>query len=165
MLQYRRDQAWHEPREGEIMFKVVAVIVAIFAVIVIGMGTAILVFGIKQRIHERRNCTVDARGVVKEKIYDDSVIHVGSEVKNGVEYACGLRLLINLNGVEYDVFNKIYDTAYYKYREGDVVPVKVNPDDPSEYYISEGTSQGVSLFLIGAGMIAFGVIMIKYFWF
>ena len=92
-------------------------------------------------------------------------MRVGSEERFGPEYTTGLRLLITIDGVEHDVFNNTYDTDYYKYNEGDAVPIKVNPNNPSEYYISEGGSQGMFLYLMGAGMIVGGIFLIKYFWF
>jgi len=147
------------------MYKMVAVIVAVFGGIIILAGAALLIYGIKTRMRERKNCTLSTVGIVKEKLYDDSVVRVGSEEQFGPEYTTGLRMLITIDGVEHDVFNKIYDTEYYKYNVGDVVPIKVNPNNPSEYYINEGASQGMFLYLMGAGMIIGGIILIKYFWF
>jgi hypothetical protein len=73
------------------MYTLIAVIVAIFGGIVILAGAAILIYGIKTRVRERTDCTLSTFGIVKEKLYDESVLRVGSEVSYGAEYTTGLR--------------------------------------------------------------------------
>lgn len=147
------------------MDTLILTVVTVFAAIVIIAGAAILIYGARTRLSEKRNCTLATYGIVKEKLYDnDTIIHDGPDTRYGTEYTTGLRLLVTIDGTEHDVFNNTYDTAYYKYNEGDTVRIKINPNDLNEYYIDEGATPGFSVFLIGTGMIAFGVIMLRYFW-
>ena len=154
-------------RESDwIMNTLIIIVVTIFAAIVIVAGVAILVYGARTRLFEKRNCTLATYGIVKEKLYDnDTIIHDGPETRYGTEYTTGLRLLVNIDGKEYDVFNNTYSTAYYDYNEGDRVSIMINPDDLNEYYINERTSPGIFVFLLGAGMIALGAYLISVFWF
>ena len=139
------------------------IVATVFGGIVLLAGTGLLIFGIKTSFGERKNCTLSTYGVVHRKLYDYSDSWNSSTGTRGGTYPCGLRLLITIDGEEHNVFSETYDTAYEKFNEGDTVRVKVNPDNPSEYYINEDVSPGVSLILFGAGMMIAGVFIIKYF--
>ena len=145
------------------MDTIVIVIATVFGGIVMLAGAAILIFGIKTSFGERRRCTLSTYGIVHRKLYDYTDTITDPTGSRGGTYPCGLRLLITIDGEEHNVFNETYDTKYERFSEGDSVRVKVNPDNPSEYYINEGTSPGVSLILFGAGMMIAGALIIKYF--
>ena len=141
-------------------FEIVAMV---FGGIVFVAGAALLVFGLKTMFGERKNCTLSTVGIVKEKIYDYSSSWNDPTGNHGGTYPCGLRMLITIDDDEHNVFNETYDTSYERFNEGDVVRIKVNPDNPSEYYVNEGASPGLNLILFGAGMMIAGVFLIKYF--
>lgn len=135
----------------------IAIAVTIFGCIVILAGAVILVIGIRMRRREKRHCIESAVGIVKkiEYSYSDR-----PDETNSVLY--GLRLLVNFEGTEYDVFNEEYSSSC-KYRVGDAVPIMLNPDDPNEYYINDGSTGSIHLICVGAGMIVAGAFIMKYF--
>ena len=135
----------------------IAIAVTLFGCIVILAGAVILVIGIRMRRREKRHCIESAVGIVKkiEYSYSDR-----PDETNSVLY--GLRLLVNFEGTEYDVFNEEYSSSC-KYRVGDAVPIMLNPDDPNEYYINDGSTGSIHLICVGAGMIVAGVLFMKYF--
>ena len=135
----------------------IAIAVTIFGCIVILAGAVILVIGIRMRRREKRHCIESAVGIVKkiEYSYSDR-----PDETNSVLY--GLRLLVNFEGTEYDVFNEEYSSSC-KYRVGDAVPIMLNPDDPNEYYINDGSTGSTHLICVGAGMIVVGAFIMKYF--
>ena len=135
----------------------VGIVFTIFGCIVILAGAVILVIGIRMRRREKRHCIESAVGIVKkiEYSYSDR-----PDETNSVLY--GLRLLVNFEGTEYDVFNEEYSSSC-KYRVGDAVPIMLNPDDPNEYYINDGSTGSIHLICVGAGMIVVGAFIMKYF--
>lgn len=135
----------------------IAIAVTLFGCIVILAGAVILVIGIRMRRREKRHCIESAVGIVKkiEYSYSDR-----PDETNSVLY--GLRLLVNFEGTEYDVFNEEYSSSC-KYRVGDAVPIMLNPDDPNEYYINDGSTGSIHLICVGAGMIVVGAFIMKYF--
>ena len=139
------------------MDSLIAIAVTIFGCIVILAGAVILVIGIRMRRRKKRHCIESAVGIVKkiEYSYSDR-----PDETNSVLY--GLRLLVNFEGTEYDVFNEEYSSSC-KYRVGDAVPIMLNPDDPNEYYINDGSTGSIHLICVGAGMIVAGVLFMKYF--
>jgi len=139
------------------------IIPKVFGAIVFLAGAALFIFGLKTSFGERRRCTLSTYGIVHRKLYDYTDSITDPTGARGGSYPCGLRLLINIDGEEHNVFNETYDTAYERFSEGDRVRVKVNPDDPSDYYVNEGASPGVSVCLIGIGMMIAGAAIFMYF--
>ena len=135
----------------------VEIVFTIFGCIVILAGAVILVIGIRMRRREKRHCIESAVGIVKkiEYTYSDR-----PDEDRSVLY--GPRLLVNFEGTEYDVFNEEYSSSC-KYRVGDAVPIMINPDDPNEYYINDGSTGSIHMIVFGIGMMIAGVIFMKYF--
>lgn len=142
---------------------------SIFAGICIIAGIAVLILGIRQFFGERRHCTMSTIGIVSEVVYDHDSTH--RDFDNGLMPSTaytdyGLKLIVNINGKEQEVFNGEYDSDLNRYREGDAVRIRINPDNPNEYYIDDGSmSAGVFILLVGAGLLIAGGFILKSIWF
>lgn len=143
------------------MDRFVEIAIMVFSAIVILAGAVILVIGIRKKIHEKKNCTLSTFGIVKEIEYSYDNNDFEPEKPSTVLY--GLRLLVNIDGTEYDVFNEEYD-SHCKYRKGDAVPIMIDPYNPNDYYINDGSTASNFLIMLGAGMIIFGAFLDKFFW-
>ena len=135
----------------------------IFAVICGLAGSAALVYGLVLFIKENRRCTFRTTGRVIQTLYDYSDSYQADT--NGTAM-CGLRLEVELNGETLQVFNDQYSSSYCRYREGDIVPVRINPGNPNEYIVTDGSaSPGLFLLLLGLGMLVAAFMLIRWVWF
>ena len=143
----------------------IAIVFTIFGVIVGLLGIALFIYSARTRMVEKRDCTVPANAVVKEIEYDyDFQNHMTDMNGVGVVTAAP-RLIVMIDGEEREIFNAAFDSDTDKYKPGDVVPIKYNPDDPNEYYIDNGSSGSIFGMLLGAGMIIGAFFWIKTLWF
>ena len=142
-----------------IMDRFIEIVFMVFSVIVVLAGVAVLVIGIRRRIHEKKNCTLSTFGIVKEIEYSYDDKDFEPDKPSTALY--GLRLLVNIDGTEYDVFNDEY-SSNCNYRKGDAVPIMIDPYNPNDYYINDGSAASIFLILLGIGMIIAGVLFGKY---
>ena len=134
----------------------------IFAVICGLAGSAALVYGLVLLVKENRRCTFRTTGRVVQTLYDYSDTY-GADT-NGTAM-CGLRLAVELNGETLLVFNDQYSSDYCSYHEGDIVPIRINPRNPNEYIIADGSaSPGMFLLLLGLGMLVAAFMLIRWVW-
>lgn len=142
-----------------IMDRFVEIVFTVFSAIVVLAGAAVLIIGIRRRIHEKKNCTLSTFGIVKEIEYSYDNNDFEPDKPSTPLY--GLRLLVNIDDTEYDVFNEEYSSSC-NYRKGDAVPIMIDPYNPNDYYINDGSAASIFLILLGIGMMIAGVILGKY---
>lgn len=141
------------------MDTLIEIVFMVFAAIVMLAGAVILIIGIRRRLHEKTTCTMSTFGIVKEILY--SYDNTDPDRTNSVLY--GLRLLVNIDDTEYDVFNEEYSSDC-KYKMGDAVPIMIDPYNPNDYYINDGSAASIFFIMLGAGMIIAGAIFAKFLW-
>ena len=141
------------------MDKFVEIVFTVFSAIVVLAGAVVLIIGIKRRIHEKKNCTLSTFGIVKDIEYSYDSDDFEPDKPSTTLY--GLRLLVTIDDTEYDVFNEEYSSSC-NYRKGDAVPIMIDPYNPNEYYINDGSAASIFLILLGIGMIVAGVLFGRY---
>ena len=127
-----------------------------FAVLPLIAGAALLIVGLFELFRELRGHKIRAEAEV-----------VGMEWKsdpfdNAPPMACP-RLRVTLNGEQRELFNEAYASSHRRFREGMRVRIRVNPDDPDDYYIDELFTPARFCLALGAGMVVFGVVMWRNF--
>ena len=143
----------------------IAIVFTAFGVIVGLAGIALFIYSVVTRVKEKRDCTVPANAVVKEIEYDYDLNNTRTGSDGTSTVMAAPRLLVMIDGEEREIFNAAFDSNTDRYRPGDVVPIKYNPDDPNEYYIDNGTSGSIFGMLLGAGMVTAAFIWVRSLWF
>lgn len=148
------------------MDTVLAYVLTGFAVICGLAGLVLFIYGLKTRITERMHCTLSTFAVVTDMLYDyDTNTRDREDSTPGTGVLYGPKLIVTIDDVKHEIFNDQYDSGYGKYKNGDVVPIMINPDNLNEYYINDGLPAGRFIYLVGLGLLVVAVFIIRYTWF
>ena len=121
-----------------------------FSVLPIVAGIIFLVAGLFELVRELRGNKVRAEAVVVGMDWKSDPFH------HSPPTACP-RLRVDLNGQERELFNGAHSSSSRRFKEGMKVRIRINPDNPDDYYIDELLTPARFSLLVGAGLILFGL--------
>ena len=135
-----------------------------FGIICIIAGAVVLFLGVRQFFNERRHCTLSAMAIVKEVMYNHDTFTNEFDPDEVHTPTYGLKLIVDIDGTEHEVFNEEYSSDLNRYREGDAVRIKINPNNLNEYYVDDGhMTSGIFITVVGIALIGAGIYFLKYF--
>lgn len=123
------------------------------------IGAVLIVIGIRLLFKELGGNKIKITAKCVGVDWESSPVHTDSDQR---PLACPI-LRVKLDGVEHDLFNKMHSSSFRNIREGMDVPIRINPDDPSDYYIVEMFTPARFCLVIGIVLMAFGIIAYRFF--
>ena len=88
-----------------------------FGIICIIAGAVVLFLGVRQFFNERRHCTLSAMAIVKEVMYNHDTFTNEFDPDEVHTPTYGLKLIVNIDGTEHEVFNEEYSSDLDRYRD------------------------------------------------
>ena len=100
---------------------------------------------------------------LKKQQFDQ--LQTGWMAPNGDFYPCGyMEHIHTADRIIEAMPDEEYSSDLDRYREGDAVRIKINPNNLNEYYVDDGhMTSGIFITVVGIALIGAGIYFLKYF--